>query len=211
MRYLGREGEVDPATLTGEGLAAYRREVRMIFQDPFGSLNPRMTVGQIVAEPLRNIGALSGAALRDRVAELLEQVGLDASVAERYPHAFSGGQRQRVGIARAIALDPEVVICDEATSALDVSIRAQVLDLLIELQERLALSYIFIAHDIGVVRYFCDRVAVMRKGEIVELGPASQVCDAPTHPYTKALISAVPHPDPTNRRIHLRHRYEEGA
>ena len=211
VRYLGRDGEVDPATLSGAGLAAYRREVRMIFQDPFGSLNPRMTVGQIVAEPLRNIGALGGSALRERVGDLLAQVGLDPAMAERYPHAFSGGQRQRVGIARAIALDPEVIVCDEATSALDVSIRAQVLDLLIELQERLTLSYIFIAHDIGVVRYFCDRVAVMRKGRIVEIGAASQVCDAPRHPYTKALISAVPHPDPTARRIHLRHRYVEEA
>jgi peptide/nickel transport system ATP-binding protein len=211
VRYLGPGGEVDPATLAGADLAAYRREVRMIFQDPFGSLNPRMTVGQIIAEPLRNIGALSGAPLRERTAELLTLVGLDPAVAERYPHAFSGGQRQRIGIARAIAPDPEVVICDEATSALDVSIRAQVLDLLIELQGRLGLSYVFIAHDIGVVRYFCDRVAVMRKGEIVEIGPTSRVCGAPEHPYTKALISAVPHPDPTDRRIHLRHRYAGGA
>ncbi len=210
--YRGKDGvEVDLADLNGPALQAYRRRVRMIFQDPYGSLNPRMTVGQIVAEPLRNNNVATGAALRARVADLLEQVGLPAEVMERYPHAFSGGQRQRVGIARAIALEPEVVICDEATSALDVSIRSQVLDLLIELQKKLDLSFIFIAHDIGVVRYFCDRVAVMRLGEVVELGPASQVCSAPEHPYTKALLSAVPHPDPTARSMHLRTRYSEEA
>ena len=212
IRYHGGDGSgVDLARLEGAALRAYRRQVRMIFQDPHGSLNPRMTVGQIVAEPLRNNGVASGAALRERVRELLEQVGLPADVVERYPHAFSGGQRQRIGIARAIALKPEVVICDEATSALDVSIRSQVLDLLIGLQKQLDLSFIFIAHDIGVVRYFCDRVAVMRKGEVVEIGPASQVCDAPQHPYTRALISAVPHPDPTARSMHLRHRYSEAG
>ncbi|WP_226781580.1 ABC transporter ATP-binding protein [Oceaniglobus trochenteri] len=201
----------DVGQLEGEALRNYRRQVRMVFQDPHGSLNPRMTVGQIVAEPLLNNGIARGDALRDRVYDLLEQVGLPAAVAERYPHAFSGGQRQRICIARAIALEPRVVICDEATSALDVSIRSQVLDLLIRLQERLDLSFVFIAHDIGVVRYFCDRVAVMRKGEIVEMGPASQVCDNPQHPYTKALISAVPHPDPTARSMHLRHRYEDAG
>ncbi len=211
VSYLGDEAAVDLAGMQGSALARYRRRVRMIFQDPYGSLNPRMTVGQIVAEPLRNNGIASGAALQDRVADLLERVGLPADVMERYPHAFSGGQRQRVGIARAIALDPEIVICDEATSALDVSIRAQVLDLLIELQKSLGLSYIFIAHDIGVVRYFCDRVAVMRQGEVVELGPASEVCTTPRHAYTRALISAVPHPDPTRRRMHLRGRYVEPA
>ena len=202
---------VDLNGLTGEPLCAYRRQMRMIFQDPHGSLNPRMTVGQIVGEPLQVNGIEKGEALRDRVAHLLEQVGLSADVMERYPHAFSGGQRQRIGIARAIALDPKVIICDEATSALDVSIRSQVLDLLIGLQETLDLSFIFIAHDIGVVRYFCDRVAVMREGEIVELGAASVICDDPQHAYTKALISAVPHPDPTARSIHLRHRYSEDS
>jgi len=210
VRYQGTDGiKVDMADLSGATLNQYRRRVRMIFQDPYGSLNPRMTVGQIVAEPLRNNSPLSGNALQDKVAELLEQVGLPRDVMERYPHAFSGGQRQRVGIARAIALDPEVVICDEATSALDVSIRSQVLDLLIELQDKLNLSFIFIAHDIGVVRYFCDRVAVMRKGEIVELGPVSEVCSTPRHAYTKALLSAVPNPDPKARSMHLRNRYSE--
>ena len=200
---------VDLADLKGESLARYRRRVRMVFQDPYGSLNPRMTVGQIIGEPIFNHGLASGAALRDRVAVRLQQVGLSPDVMERYPHAFSGGQRQRIGIARAIAVEPEIIICDEATSALDVSIRAQVLDLLIQLQETLQLSYIFIAHDIGVVRYFCDRVAVMRKGQVVELGPASRVCSEPEHPYTRALISAVPHPDPSSRRMHLRGRYTE--
>ncbi len=212
VRYRGAAGTEaagDLASLGGAALRAYRRQVRMVFQDPHGSLNPRLTAGQIVAEPLRNNTAIGGAALRNRVAELLEQVGLPADAAGRYPHAFSGGQRQRIGIARAIALDPEVIICDEATSALDVSIRSQVLDLLIGLQERLGLSFIFIAHDIGVVRYFCDRVAVMRKGEIVEIGPTSQVCGAPRHAYTRALLSAVPHPDPAARSMHLRHRYSE--
>ena len=203
---------VDLADLQGEALARYRRRVRMVFQDPYGSLNPRMTVGQIIGEPIFNHGLAIGAALRDRVAVLLEQVGLSPDVMERYPHAFSGGQRQRIGIARAIAVEPEIIICDEATSALDVSIRAQVLDLLIELQTTLKLSYIFIAHDIGVVRYFCDRVAVMRKGQVVETGPASRVCREPEHPYTQALISAIPNPDPSSRRMHLRRRYtEDGA
>ncbi|MHA7874252.1 ABC transporter ATP-binding protein [Roseivivax sp.] len=209
--YSGAGAPVDLSGLTGPALANYRRQVRMIFQDPYGSLNPRMTVGQIVAEPLKMNKVATGKALQERVADLLEQVGLPPAVMERYPHAFSGGQRQRIGIARAIALDPQVVICDEATSALDVSIRSQVLDLLIELQERLDLSFVFIAHDIGVVRYFCDRIAVMRKGEIVELGPASKVCDAPTHPYTKALLSAVPTPDPTQRSMHLRARYDDST
>ena len=203
--------ETDISDMRPETLRAYRRQVRMIFQDPHGSLNPRMTVGQIVGEPLLNNGLARGADLRERVAHLLEQVDLDPDVAERYPHAFSGGQRQRIGIARAIALEPRLVICDEATSALDVSIRGQVLDLLIRLQARLDLSFIFISHDIGVVRYFCDRVAVMRRGKVVELGPASRVCAAPEHPYTKSLISAVPHPDPSARRMHLRHRYSDGG
>jgi len=177
------------------------RDIRMIFQDPYSSLNPRMTVEQIIAEPLVTNGILKGPALRARVAELLERVGLTPSMMQRYPHAFSGGQRQRIGIARAIALDPRVVIADEATSALDGSIRAQILDLLLQLREELDLSILFIAHDIGVVRYFCDRVAVMHKGRIVETGSAHQVCDAPGHAYTRSLIAAVPRPDPLNRKI----------
>ena len=142
------------------------------------------------------------------MSELLTTVGLDPAVMERYPHAFSGGQRQRIGIARALALNPRVLIADEATSALDVSIRSQMLDLLLELQQRLGLSFLFISHDIGVVRYFCDRVAVMRRGKIVEIGPAETICTAPEHPYTKALISAVPHPDPRHKRMRMRTRFD---
>jgi peptide/nickel transport system ATP-binding protein len=184
-----------------------RREIRMIFQDPFASLNPRMTVAQIVGEPLRVNGIARGQDLRARVAELLRLVDLEPAMMERYPHAFSGGQRQRIGIARAIALDPKIIVADEATSALDVSLRTQVLDLLLDLQERLELSFVFVSHDISVIRYFCDRVAVMYRGRIVEQGPTERVCDAPEHPYTKALLSAVPRPDPRRRRIHERHRY----
>ena len=146
-------------------------------------------------------GLLKGAALRKRVGELLERVGLPASAMERYPHAFSGGQRQRIGIARAIALDPRVIIADEATSALDGSIRAQILDLLLDLRDELDLAILFIAHDIGVVRYFCDRVAVMHKGRVVETGTAVQICDTPQDPYTQKLISAVPIPDPRKRHL----------
>ena len=185
-----------------------RREIRMIFQDPFGSLNPRMTVAQIVGEPLLVNGIAHGKDLEDRVCHLLHQVGLDAAWRERYPHAFSGGQRQRIGIARAIALNPRVIVADEATSALDVSLRAQVLDLLIRLQDELGLSVIFISHDIGVIRYMCDRVAVMYRGRVVETGPTAEVCDHPKHDYTRALLSAIPRPDPRVRRIHLRVRYQ---
>jgi peptide/nickel transport system ATP-binding protein len=160
-----------------------------------------MTVEQIIAEPLRLQGLARGRARRDRVADLLERVGLQADMMDRYPHAFSGGQRQRIGIARAIAVEPRLVIADEATSALDGSIRAQVLDLLLKLRAELGLSFIFIAHDIGVVRYFCDRVAVMHRGAVVELGTAAQICDAPTHPYTQQLLAAVPYPDPRRRKL----------
>jgi peptide/nickel transport system ATP-binding protein len=188
-------------------LRACRREIRMIFQDPVGSLNPRMTVAQIIGEPLLVNGVAEGKALDDRVAVLMEQVGLNPDWRERYPHAFSGGQRQRIGIARAISLEPRVIVADEATSALDVSLRSQMLDLMMNLQDRLGLAYVFISHDIGVIRYMCDRVAVMYKGKIVETGHAEQVCDRPEHPYTKALLSAIPRPDPRQRSIHKRHRY----
>ncbi|WP_172294279.1 ABC transporter ATP-binding protein [Pseudoruegeria sp. HB172150] len=177
------------------------REIRMIFQDPNSSLNPRMTVEQIIGEPLTVAGLAKGKDLRERVAKLLSRVGLSPGMMERYPHAFSGGQRQRIGIARAIALDPRVVIADEATSALDGSIRAQILDLLLELRDELDLSIIFIAHDIGVVRYFCDRVAVMNSGKIVETGTAHQICDNPQNDYTRKLIAAVPRPDPLKRKL----------
>ncbi|WP_203073193.1 ABC transporter ATP-binding protein [Falsiroseomonas ponticola] len=212
IHYRREDGtEIDLAKAEGETLRAARREIRMVFQDPFASLNPRMTVAQIVGEPLLVNGLARGAELRDRVAALLERVGIEPGWAERYPHAFSGGQRQRICIARALALKPRVIVADEATAALDVSLRARMLDLLLDLQDELNLAYVFISHDISVIRYMCDRVAVMHRGRVVETGEATQVCDNPTHAYTKALLSAVPRPDPEARRIHLRHRYVAAA
>jgi peptide/nickel transport system ATP-binding protein len=198
---------VDIVKADKQTLKDCRREMRMIFQDPVSSLNPRMTVAQIVGEPLLVNGIATGKALDERVAELLQNVGLEPAWRERYPHAFSGGQRQRIGIARAIALNPRVIIADEATSALDVSLRSQMLDLLLNLQDKLGLSFVFISHDIAVIRYFCDRIAVMYRGKIVETGETNQVCDAPTHPYTQALLSAIPQPDPRARSMHKRFRY----
>ena len=210
VNYTARNGVTrDLVPLTEHQLREARRELRMVFQDPMSSLNPRMTVAQLIGEPMLVNGTHHGKALTDRVGELLEMVGLPASAMERYPHAFSGGQRQRIGIARAIALDPRIIIADEATSALDVSIRTQVLDLLLDLQERLDLSFIFISHDIAVIRYFCDRIAVMYRGRIVEEGPTEQVCTNPQHAYTQALLSAVPHPDPRMRGTRQRTRYRE--
>jgi peptide/nickel transport system ATP-binding protein len=207
VAYRRANGEmVDIRGMTKADLRKIYREIRMIFQDPFGSLNPRMTIEQIVGEPLLMMG-WKPKAIRERVIELMERVDLKAEYLERYPHAFSGGQRQRIGIARALAPNPRIIIADEATSALDVSLRAQVLDLLLSLQEQMGLSFIFISHDISVIRYFCDRVAVMYHGKVVEVGDVMQVCDAPRHAYTKALLSAVPRADPTRRRIHERHRY----
>jgi len=203
----GDGSETDVTRLDKQGMRNFHRHVRLVFQDPFSSLNPRMTVKQIVGDPLFVTGTARGKALESRVGELLEMVGLDPAAMERYPHAFSGGQRQRIGIARALALDPKIIIADEATSALDVSIRAQILDLLLEVRKRLNLSFIFISHDISVVRYFCDRVAVMHRGKIVEIGSAEQICDAPKEDYTKALISAVPNPDPRNKRMLHRTRF----
>ena len=202
---------IDVAAAEPETLKQCRREMRMIFQDPFASLNPRMTVGQIVGEPLLVNNLASGSALQDRVAALLTRVGLNPDWTERYPHAFSGGQRQRIGIARALALEPRVIVADEATSALDVSLRAQMLDLMLQLQDELQLAYVFVSHDISVIRYICDRVAVMYRGKVVEMGDAEQVCNDPVHGYTKALLSAVPRPDPRERRIHQRHRYVSAA
>jgi peptide/nickel transport system ATP-binding protein len=208
IRYRRADGStIDLVSADAQTLRAARREIRMIFQDPVGSLNPRMTVAQIVAEPLLVNGIAKGKELDERVVALLEQVGIEPAWRERYPHAFSGGQRQRIGIARAIALKPRVIVADEATSALDVSIRAQVLDLLIRLQDELGLSFVFISHDIGVIRYMCDRVAVMYRGRVVETGDTDQVCDAPRHGYTQALLSAIPRPDPRARRMHERFRY----
>jgi peptide/nickel transport system ATP-binding protein len=166
-----------------------------------------MTVKDIVGDPLFVSGQARGPALEKRVGELLDLVGLDPQSMERYPHAFSGGQRQRIGIARALALDPRIVIADEATAALDVSIRSQILDLLLVIQKRLNLSFIFISHDISVVRYFCDRVAVMHRGRVVEMGTAEEICTAPQQPYTRSLISAVPNPDPRRKRMMHRTRF----
>ncbi len=200
--YRETDGRVsDVAAMDKPELAKFHRDVRLIFQDPFASLNPRMTIKQIIAEPLVVNGVMQGVELEARVGELLELVGMDRGAMERYPHAFSGGQRQRFSIARSLALNPRIIIADEATSALDVSIRAQILDLLIELQKKLNLSFLFIAHDISVVRYFCDRVLVMHHGRIVEQGDAETVCTAPKEPYTKALLSAVPNPDPRDKRM----------
>ena len=209
INYRRADGSVvDIVQANKQTLKDCRREMRMIFQDPVGSLNPRMTVAQIVGEPLLVNGIATGKALDDRVAELLQNVGLEPAWRERYPHAFSGGQRQRIGSARAIALNPRVIIADEATSALDVSLRSQMLDLLLNLQDKLGLSFVFISHDIAVIRYFCDRIAVMYRGKIVETGETNQVCDAPTHPYTQALLSAIPQPDPRKRSMHKRFRYQ---
>lgn len=200
---------IDVTSLSKVGLRRYHQDVRLIFQDPFASLNPRMTVKQIIGDPLVIAGGMSGKAVETRVAELLQNVGLDPLAMERYPHAFSGGQRQRIGIARALAVNPMVIVADEATSALDVSIRSQILDLLLDIQKQLNLSFIFISHDISVVRYFCDRVAVMRKGKIVEVGDAETICTAPSQPYTKRLISSVPNPDPRNKRMLHRLRADQ--
>jgi peptide/nickel transport system ATP-binding protein len=202
-----KQSTIDLAPLGDAALREPWRDIRTIFQDPFSSLNPRMTVGQIIGEPLYVNGTHAGAKLRDRVAELLGLVGLPASAMERYPHAFSGGQRQRISIARAIAPEPRIIIADEATSALDVSLRIQILDLLLDLQERLDLSFIFISHDIAVIRYFCDRIAVMHGGRIVETGETETVCNAPQHAYTRSLLSAVPVADPRRRGTTERVRY----
>ena len=191
---------VDLCSLSRGEMRQYRRDLQIIFQDPYASLNPRITVGNAVGEALQVHGIAKGKDLADRVAELLRKVGLRPDVANRFPHEFSGGQRQRVGIARALALNPKLIVCDEAVSALDVSIQAQVINLLKDLQEEMGLSYIFIAHDLSVVRYISDRVAVMYLGRIVEIGTVDQVFDDPQHPYTQALLSAIPRANPSERR-----------
>ena len=181
-----------------------RRDLQMVFQDPFASLDPRFRVGRLIEEPLVVHGLGDRAERRRRVAELLDQVGLDPSAAERFPHEFSGGQRQRIGIARAIALNPRLIVADEPVSALDVSIQAQILNLLMDLRDRLSLTYLFISHDLAVVRAIADRVAVMYLGEIVEWAPAEALYRAPRHPYSEALLSAVPDPTRGGKRIVLK-------
>jgi peptide/nickel transport system ATP-binding protein len=196
VRFEGRE----LVGLSRRQMRPLRRELQMVFQDPFASLNPRRRIGQIVGEPLRLQGKASGAELRREVQGLLDRVGLSAEHYDRFPHEFSGGQRQRIGIARALALRPKLIVADEPVSALDVSIRAQILDLLSELQSDFGLTYVFVAHDIGVVRHVSDRIAVMYKGKIVEEGPADAVCERPQDAYTKQLLAAVPIPDPREAR-----------
>jgi peptide/nickel transport system ATP-binding protein len=193
------EGE-EISGLSRRQMRPLRRQMQMIFQDPYASLNPRKRIGQIVADPLRRQGVASGSDLRRRVTELLERVGLAGEHYDRFPHEFSGGQRQRIGIARALALEPKLVIADEPVSALDVSIQAQIVNLLDDLQDELGLTYLFVAHDIGVVRHISDQIAVMNEGRIVEQGSADQVCERPTDPYTKKLLAAVPIPDPRESR-----------
>jgi peptide/nickel transport system ATP-binding protein len=192
-------GLVDIAQADEEQIKTIHRHVRMIFQDPYASLNPRMTLQEIVGAPLRAMGITSGRELEDRVAEMLEMVGLRPEYMRRYPHAFSGGQRQRIGLARSLAPFPSFVVCDEPVSALDVSVQAQILNLLKELQERLGLTYLFVAHDLSVVAHISDRVAVMYVGKIVELAETAELFINPKHPYTEALMSAIPLPDPRPR------------
>jgi oligopeptide transport system ATP-binding protein len=204
--YYHPAGAVDLAALSRSKMRPYRPDLQMIFQDPYSSLNPRMTVGQIVEEPLKIHGKSSSKERKDRVGWLLGKVGLTREQGNRYPHEFSGGQRQRIGIARALATNPKIVIADEPVSALDVSIQAQVINLMQDLQEEFDLSYLFIAHDLSVVRHISKRIAVMYLGRIVEIGPAELIYKNPLHPYSRALLSAVPRPDPEaarNRRIRL--------
>jgi oligopeptide transport system ATP-binding protein len=199
--------DIEGNEIVGASRAALRdmrARVQMVFQDPATSLNPRMTIGDAIGEPLLVRGLASGDALRTRVAALLEEVGLRPEHADRMPHQFSGGQRQRVVIARALALRPALLVCDEPVSALDVSVRAQILNLLVDLQSRLGMATLFVSHDLAVVRHVCDRVAVMYLGRLVELAPAATLFASPRHPYTRALLEAVPDPDPVAQRAKSR-------
>lgn len=216
LYYRQANGEtVDLATLGTADLRPLQRQIRVIFQDPFSSLNPRMTIRQIVGDPLKAIGLSGGSELEDKVAAMLRRVGLSPGHMHRYPHAFSGGERQRVNIARALIMEPRLVIADEAVSALDVSVRAQVLNLLRDLQDEFDLTYLFISHDMSVVENICDRVAVMYLGKIVELADTAELYGNPQHPYTEALLSAVPKPDPrlrgAGRRIRLSDDFPDPA
>jgi oligopeptide transport system ATP-binding protein len=190
----------DISKLSPAEMKPFRKEMQIIFQDPFGSLNPRMTVGQSVEEGLRTLGMSSHYERRKRVQELLKMVGISPSGADRYPHEFSGGQRQRIGVARALSVNPSLIICDEPISALDVSIQSQIINLLKELQNSLGLSYLFISHDLNVVSYISDAVAVMYLGQIMEYAPVEALYDNPLHPYTLALLSAIPEPEPGHHR-----------
>jgi oligopeptide transport system ATP-binding protein len=196
VRFEGRE----IAGLGRREMRPLRRQMQMVFQDPYASLNPRKRVSQIIGDPLRRQGMGSSSERHRRVHELLERVGLSSEHFHRYPHEFSGGQRQRIGIARALALRPTLIIADEPVSALDVSIRAQIVNLLADLQDEFGLSYLFVAHDIAIVRHVSDRIAVMHDGKIVEQGTADEVCERPRDPYTRTLLSAVPIPDPREAR-----------
>lgn len=201
LLYRAADGHtVDLANLSEKELKPYWQQIRMIFQDPFSSLNPRMTVLDIVGDPLKINNRASGKALEEQVAALLRRVGMRPEYMRRYPHSFSGGQRQRIGIARSLALDPRLVVADEAVSALDVSVRAQILNLMQDLQEEFQLTYLFVSHDLSVIEYACDRVAVMYVGKLVELADTNSLFINPQHPYTEALLSAVPSPDPRLRK-----------
>lgn len=201
--FRSRAGRIDLARASARELKPLRTELQMIFQDPFASLNPRWTVMQLIAEPLVIHGLARGAELEDRVVQMMKRVGIRPEYRTRYPHAFSGGQRQRIGIARALMTQPRLVVADEAVSALDVSIQAQVINLLSDLQEEFGLTYLFIAHDLSVVRHLCGRVAVMKSGQIVELAPTEELFEHPRHPYTQGLLNAVLSPDPerSSRRV----------
>ncbi len=205
IRYRRDDGTVvDLAPLSERQLKPYRKSIRMIFQDPFSSLNPRMTLADIIGEPLRVNNVVPESEIEDRVTTLLRRVGLRPEYLRRYPNAFSGGERQRVGLARALALDPRLVVADEAVSALDVSVRAQILNLMKDLQEDENLTYLFISHDLGMVEYMADEVVVMYVGRVVETGPTAELYRRPQHPYTEALLSAVPNPDPSAARARER-------
>ena len=190
----------DIGNITEKDMKPFRKEIQIVFQDPFGSLNPRMTVGQSIGEGLRILGITNSGQFRDRLAELLQMVGMSPDSADRYPHEFSGGQRQRIGIARALSVEPSLIICDEPVSALDVSIQAQIINLLKDLQDQLGLSYLFISHDLNVVSYLCSTVAVMYKGMLMETAPTDNLFDDPQHPYTRSLLAAIPEPDPDLRK-----------